>query len=199
MGEPAPESPRAFFAQDEPNAGSPPQGGLTPRRPASPMRRSGIGMGVPAAAATTAASPARGGGILDGPMGRSGIPLSGQGGMEGPALAGGFAPSGPVQHSPQPAYVPPVAVAAATTADPAAGYDVRRLSSPLTARFSMNGTSTSTAGGFLGSLDVSVRGVWGGFCTVHWQTVPANCWYCGQGQRYGENAYCPRSDVSSLH
>ncbi|KAG2440105.1 hypothetical protein HXX76_004219 [Chlamydomonas incerta] len=122
--------------QDDPMMVSPgPGAATTPRRPASPMQRSSIGLGAAgAAAAGPAASPGfgrpgAGGGILESQQLRAST-------MAAPAPAAVFAtsaaPLGPGQPgSPMQATAQPASAAVDPALAAAAGYDVRRVSSPM--------------------------------------------------------------------
>ncbi len=118
-----------------------PGNATTPRRPASPMQRSGVGLAVAAGAAGAAGPapspgfgrPAAGAGILESQQLRATT-------IAAPAPTSGFAaaaaaPLGPGQPgSPMQVIAGQPTAAAAAAVDPAvaaAGYDVRRISSPM--------------------------------------------------------------------
>ncbi|GLC42611.1 hypothetical protein PLESTB_001118900 [Pleodorina starrii] len=108
--------PTQLAQQDDPMVVSPVAANPTPRRPPSPMRRSGIGAGALAASTAATASPGGRGGLMDSFNGRL------------PAAA--------------PAAPPPVMAPATSDSPPqvlaapeAAAYDTRRVNSPMMSRF----------------------------------------------------------------
>ncbi|GIL58886.1 hypothetical protein Vafri_13702 [Volvox africanus] len=115
--------------QDDPMVVSPPAtNNNTPRRPPSPMRRSGIGLGV---------APTNNGGVGS-PVGRGGL-------IDNlPARAAAASTAAPVAAAPARSDSPPPA----PKAPDVVSYDVRRVNSPLMGRFgSFNLASAPMNGG----------------------------------------------------
>lgn len=185
-----------------------PGNATTPRRPASPMQRSAIGMGAAGAAAAASPAfgrPAAGAGILESQQLRAST-------IAAPAPATAFAasaaPLGPGQpSSPMQATAQPAAAAVDPAVAAAAGYDVRRVSSPMMMNrynsFQMQPGQMPAVGASMGVLTMLDGGSeeetirnWvimldrlQGACRFGKREAAAK-WGCSTGQEYHACIYC---------